>query len=185
MSIVSSNLLDTYAKALLELACSKSMLEEVVKDMNLIEKYVINSTDFQRFLENPLIDTSAKKNVIKELFSDNVSSITLSFLLVLVDRGRTTVLSLISQKFLELSCKERGIVIAKIASAVVLSTEQQKAIAEKIKTIVDPPAEHVKLALKVDPSLYGGFTIEIGSNFIDASIRGQLKQIAILLDYDS
>jgi F-type H+-transporting ATPase subunit delta len=42
-------------------------------------------------------------------------------------------------------------------------------------------AKQIKLALKVDPQLIGGFTIEIGSKLIDTSIRGQLKQISTLL----
>ena len=55
----------------------------------------------------------------------------------------------------------------------------QKEIAEKLKTITG--AKQIKLALKVDPQLIGGFTIEIGSKMIDTSIRGQLKQISSLL----
>ena len=50
---------------------------------------------------------------------------------------------------------------------------------EKLKKITR--AKQIKLALKVDPQLIGGFTIEIGSKMIDTSIRGQLKQISSLL----
>ena len=42
-------------------------------------------------------------------------------------------------------------------------------------------AKQIKLALKLDPQLSGGFTIEIGSKMIDTSIRGQLRQISSLL----
>ena len=51
--------------------------------------------------------------------------------------------------------------------------------AEKLKIITG--AKQIKLALKIDPQLIGGFTIEIGSKMIDTSIRGQLKQISALL----
>ena len=57
--------------------------------------------------------------------------------------------------------------------------QQQKEIAEKLKVITG--AKQIKLALKIDPQLIGGFTIEIGSKMIDTSIRGQLKQISTLL----
>jgi F-type H+-transporting ATPase subunit delta len=60
-----------------------------------------------------------------------------------------------------------------------LSAQQQKYLAEKLKVIT--VAKQIKLALKVDPQLIGGFTVEIGSKFIDTSIRGQLKQISNLL----
>ena len=41
--------------------------------------------------------------------------------------------------------------------------------------------KQIKVALKVDPQLIGGFTIEIGSMMIDTSIQGQLRQISSLL----
>ena len=104
---------------------------------------------------------------------------TLKFLLLLVDRGRIEVLDSIAQKFLELSYKQDSIEIAKITSSIQLSADQQQSIAEKLKAITG--AKQIKLALKVDPQLIGGFTIEIGSKMIDTSIRGQLKQISSLL----
>ena len=60
-----------------------------------------------------------------------------------------------------------------------LETLSTKEIAEKLKKITG--AKQIKLALKVDPQLIGGFTIEIGSKMIDTSIRGQLKKISALL----
>ena len=97
----------------------------------------------------------------------------------LVDRNRIEVLNSIAQKFLELSYKQESIEIAKITSSIQLSADQQKEIAEKLKIITG--AKQIKLALKVDPQLIGGFTIEIGSKMIDTSIRGQLRQISALL----
>ena len=78
-----------------------------------------------------------------------------------------------------ISFKQDSIEIAKITSSIQLSAQQQKEIAEKLKVITG--AKQIKLALKVDPALIGGFTIEIWSKMIDTSIRGQLKQISALL----
>jgi F-type H+-transporting ATPase subunit delta len=99
--------------------------------------------------------------------------------MLLVDRGRISLLDTVAQRFLELSYKTEKIEIAKITSSIQLSADQQKSIAEKLKTITG--AKQIKLALKVDPALIGGFTVEIGSKLIDTSIRGQLKQISNLL----
>jgi F-type H+-transporting ATPase subunit delta len=98
---------------------------------------------------------------------------------LLVDRGRIEVLEQIAQKFLELSYKQESIEIAKVTSSIQLSAEQQQKIAEKLKAITG--AKQIKLALKVDPELIGGFTIEVGSKMIDTSIRGQLNKMSSLL----
>jgi F-type H+-transporting ATPase subunit delta len=179
MSIVLSKVAEPYAEALLDLAKSNDSLKETTNDMNIVSQFLANSSDLKKFLSNPLITRDAKKNVVKDILGEQISGNTLKFLLLLVDRNRIQVLESIAQKFLELSYKQESIEIAKITSSIQLSAEQQKEIAEKLKTITG--AKQIKLALKVDPQLIGGFTIEIGSKMIDTSIRGQLKQISALL----
>ena len=179
MSIVLSKVAEPYAEALLELAKSNGSLKETTNDMNIVTQFLANSSDLKKFLGNPLITKDAKKNVVKDIFGEQIDGSTLKFLLLLVDRGRIEVLESIAQKFLELSYKQESIEIAKITSSIQLSADQQKSIAEKLKKITG--AKQIKLALKVDPQLIGGFTIEIGSKMIDTSIRGQLKQISSLL----
>ena len=179
MSIVLSKVAVPYAEALLDLAKSNDSLKDTTNDINIVSQFLANSSDLKKFLGNPLITKDAKKNVIKDILGEQISGSTLKFLLVLVDKGRIEVLEVIAQKFLELSYKQDSIEIAKITSSIQLSAEQQKTIAEKLKAITG--AKQIKLALKVDPQLIGGFTIEIGSKMIDTSIRGQLKQISYLL----
>ena len=179
MSIVLSKVAEPYAEALLDLAKSNDSLKETTNDMNIVTQFLANSSDLKKFLGNPLITKDAKKNVVKDIFGEQIDGSTLKFLLLLVDRGRIEVLESIAQKFIELSYKQESIEIAKITSSIQLSADQQKKIAEKLKVITG--AKQIKLALKVDPQLIGGFTIEIGSKMIDTSIRGQLAQISSLL----
>ena len=179
MSIVLSKVAVPYAEALLDLAKSNDSLKETTNDMNIVSQFLANSSDLKKFLGNPLITKTAKKNVVKDILGEQIDGSTLKFLLLLVERGRIENLDSIAQKFLELSFKQESIEIAKITSSIQLSAQQQKDIAEKLKVITG--AKQIKLALKVDPALIGGFTIEIGSKMIDTSIRGQLKQISSLL----
>jgi F-type H+-transporting ATPase subunit delta len=179
MSIVLSKVAVPYAEALLDLAKSNDSLKETTNDMNIVSQFLANSSDLKKFLGNPLITKDAKKNVVKDILGEQIDGSTLKFLFLLVERGRIEILESIAQKFLELSFKQESIEIAKITSSIQLSAQQQKDIAEKLKVITG--AKQIKLALKVDPALIGGFTIEIGSQMIDTSIRGQLKQISSLL----
>jgi len=177
MSVV--KIAEPYAEALLELSNSNDSLSETTNDINIVSQFLANSSDLKKFLGNPLITRTAKKNVIKDVLGEQIDPKTLTFLMLLVDRGRIAILDTIAEKFLELSYKKESIEIAKVTSSIKLSTEQQKNIALKLKSITG--AKQIKLALRVDPKLIGGFTVEIGSKLIDTSIRGQLKQISNLL----
>ena len=179
MSIVLSKVAVPYAEALLDLAQSNDSLKETTNDMNFVSQILADSSDLKKFLGNPLITKDAKKNTVKDIFGEQIDASTLKFLWLLVERGRIEVLESIAQRFIELSFKQESIEIAKITSSIQLSSQQQKDISEKLKVLTR--AKQIKLALKVDPSLIGGFTIEIGSKMIDTSIRGQLKQISSLL----
>ena len=179
MSIVVSKVVEPYAEALIDLAKSSGTVKETTNDINIVSQFLANSSDLKKFLGNPLITRDAKKGVLKDVLGEQIGEKTLTFLMLLVDRGRIAYLDGIAYKFLELSYKEESIEIAKVTSSVQLSAQQQKTIAEKLKKITG--AKQIKLALKVDPQLIGGFTIEIGSKLIDTSIRGQLKQISTLL----
>ena len=179
MSIVLSKVAVPYAEALLDLAKSNGSLKETTNDINIVSQFLANSSDLKKFLGNPLITREAKKNVVKDIIGEQIAESTLKFLLLLVDRNRIQVLDSIALKFLELAYKQESIEIAKITSSIQLSADQQKSIAEKLKVITG--AKQIKLALKVDPKLIGGFTVEIGSKMIDTSIRGQLRKISNLL----
>jgi F-type H+-transporting ATPase subunit delta len=147
--------------------------------MGVVAQFLTNSRDLKKFLANPLITQDIKKSVLKEVLGEQIQPKTMTFVMLLVDRGRIAFLHDIAQKFLELAFKEESIEIAKVISAVSLSVPQQKSLAEKLKAITG--AKQIKIALKVDPQLIGGFTVEIGSKLIDTSIRGQLRQISNLL----
>ena len=178
MSIL-SKIAEPYAEALLDLAKSNANLTEITNDMNIISQFLANSNDLKTFLNNPLITKEAKKNVVKDILSEQINAKSLTFLLLLVDRNRINVLDAIIQRFLELSCQEESIVIAKVTSSIQLSAQQQQKIAEQLKLLSN--AKQIKLALKVEPQLIGGFIVEIGSQLIDTSIRGQLRQISSFL----
>jgi len=179
MVVVGSKVAEPYAEALFDLSKISKTLKETTNDINIILQFLANSSDLKKFLSNPLVTKEAKKKVLKDILGEQIAINTLKFLFLLIDRNRIVIFEGIAKKFLELSYKQDSIAIAKITSSIPLSVQQQQNIAEKLKLISG--AKQIKLALKIDPQLIGGFTIEIGSKLIDTSIRYQLKKISILL----
>ena len=169
-----------YAVAMLESANMQKATEEINQDIKLIQDTLLQSAKLKDFLANPLKTTEAKKQVIIATFSDQISKNTLSFLLVLVDRRRISMLDTIASKYLELAYQMESLTIANISTSIALTSDQENLLTEKIKVMTN--AKEVKLIISVDPELIGGFTIQIGSKVIDTSIRGQLRQMASHLD---
>lgn len=180
MAIGLSKVAEPYAEALFNSAKDNSKsLQETKSDMKIVVKFLRNSSDLKKFLGNPLITRTLKKNAIKDILGNLISANTLNFLLLLVDRNRINFLESIVQKFFELYYKEESIAIVRITSAISLSDEQESRLVENLCTIIG--VKTVQLACRVDEKLIGGFIIEYGSTMIDRSIRGQFRKISVLL----
>ena len=169
-----------YAEALLELAQNSNLISEVEQDLSFISTFLSSSKDLKLFLANPLINALDKKNLLNELFKGKINNFILNFLLVLINRRRITLLNEIINKYMELSYKLDALTIAELSTAVAFTENQQNNLVQKIKTMTN--SKNVKLVVKINPNLIGGFIVKIGSKVIDTSLSGKLKQMSFYLN---
>ena len=126
MSAVVSKVAEPYAEALLSLAKANDTLKETTNDMNIVLQFLANSSDLKKFLANPTVTREAKRNIVKDIFGEQIAANTLKFLLLLIDRNRIALLDGVAQRYLELSYKQESIEVAKVISSVKLSGQQQQ-----------------------------------------------------------
>ncbi|MFM9161308.1 MAG: ATP synthase F1 subunit delta [Dolichospermum sp.] len=167
-----------YAVALLSIAQSQNLTEEIGTDVRTFLGLLTDSQELNNFLANPFVKPENKKNLLKQLLGD-VSPYLRNFLLLLVDRRRIAFSETILQQYLVLLRQLNQTVLAEITSAVPLTEGQQQAITEKVITLTK--AAKVELATKIDSDLIGGVIIKVGSQVIDASLRGQLRRLSLRL----
>ncbi|MFM5889960.1 MAG: ATP synthase F1 subunit delta [Dolichospermum sp.] len=167
-----------YAVALLSIAQSQNLTEEIGTDVRTFLGLLTDSQELNNFLANPFVKPENKKNLLKQLLGD-VSPYLRNFLLLLVDRRRIAFSETILQQYLVLLRQLNQTVLAEITSAVPLTESQQQAITEKVITLTK--AAKVELATKIDSDLIGGVIIKVGSQVIDASLRGQLRRLSLRL----
>lgn len=168
-----------YAEALISYAQSLESLEKCNNDLSLISTALSESQDLQTFLLNPLTHKSTKKEVLKNIFSNQVNDFIIKFLFLLIDRRRISFLNTIIDKYFSLTYSLESVSIAQLYSASDLSEKQQENLVHKIKSLTN--SSEIKLISKKDPNLIGGFIIKIGSKVIDASLAGKLNKISLYL----
>lgn len=182
MSSKNLKIAQPYAEAFLELA-TKDSVDTVITDLNYLSVTLTSSGDLKKLLANPLVNITNKKSILKSIFTEKIDNKTLKFLLVLCDRGRIAYLDSIVAKAIELAYKAAAIEIVKVTSSIPFTAGQQEALISKLKTITG--ARQIKLGVDVNPTLIGGFIIQIGSRIIDTSLQGQLRQLASYLGTSS
>ncbi|AFZ57238.1 F0F1 ATP synthase subunit delta [Anabaena cylindrica FACHB-243] len=169
-----------YAQALLSLAQSKNLTEDFGTDARTFLGLLAGSKELESYLSNPFTQAENKKNLLKQVLGEGVSPYLRNFLLLLVDRRRISCLEAILQQYLVLLRQLNQTVLAEVTSAVALTEAQQQAITEKVIAITN--ARQVELETKIDNELIGGVIIKVGSQVIDASLRGQLRRLSLSLN---
>jgi F-type H+-transporting ATPase subunit delta len=179
-SLVSTQVLEPYASALMSIAQSQNLVEPFSQDIASLLSVLRESGELQQFLSNPLVKPDIQKDVVCRIVGDQVHPLLRNFLLVLVDRRRIAFLEGICLQFQALVRQLNQTVLAEAISVVPLNEGQRQAVIDKVVQMTG--ARQVELETHIDPDLIGGVIIKVGSQVIDASLRGQLRQIGLRLN---
>lgn len=174
-STVSSTIVEPYAEALMSVAQSNNLTNQIGEDVNFVLSLLQTSDDLKDFLVNPLTPADAQKAVLRQLAESRVQKQFFNFLLLLIDRRRIIFLEGICKQYQALLRKLNNTVLAEVTSTIDLSDEQKRAIIDKVKQMTQ--AAQVEIETSIDPDLIGGVIIKVGSQVLDASIRGQLRRM--------
>ncbi len=178
-SILTAQVLEPYAQALMSLGQSDNLTDRFGEDVAGILSSWNESPDLQAFLSSPLTKADAKKAVLVQVFGEQIHPFTKSFLMLLVDKRRILFLDGICKQYQSLLRKLNQAVLAEVISTVELNDDQKNTIREQVKSMTS--ARQVDLETRIDRDLIGGVIIKVGSQVIDASLRGQLRRISLRL----
>lgn len=178
-SVVSAEVVEPYASALMSIAQSNGLSEEFGDQLRSLGQLLENSQELREFIGNPILKNSDKKSVLGRIMGEGTNPYLMNFLMLMVDKRRIMFLEGVCQKYLELLRDLSGTVLAEVTSATELSEEQLQTISAKVQAMTS--ARAVELKTKVDRDLIGGVIVKVGSQVLDASIRGQLRRISLSL----
>ena len=163
-----------YAKAILNLAKEKSVETEVNADMQLIASTISENLDLEIMLKSPVIKSSDKKNALIKIFSDKIHVISLGIFDLLQENKRMNMLLSIAKQYSIIYDYSKSIQVAKVTTAIPLTTELETKVMEKIVELTNNKAS---LENSVNPSILGGFILRVGDVQYDASISNHLNEL--------
>jgi len=163
-----------YANSLMLLAEEKNIFQEVAKDADLIFNTINNSKELKVILKSPVIKTELKKKLLNEIFSNKISSETLSFIDFVIQKNREDILLEIFKEFLVLCDKKNKILRAKVKTAVELDESLKSKLTSKLESRTN---QKVIANYLLDQKIIGGFVVEIDDQVYDASVKHQLAQL--------
>lgn len=163
-----------YAYAMLQSSVELGILEEVKKDMDLIQETVDASPDLSLFLKSPIIKKDVKREVLKQVFEKNVRAETMVLVNLLVTKGREASLKSIADRFNDLYNQHKNIIDVHVQSAYELNDSQTTSLR---KTLENVTSKIVHLHMNVDAGLIGGLSVRIQDTMYDGTVRHKMSQL--------
>ncbi len=164
-----------YAKSLLDLSTERNEVDRVLVDIQYLDK-ALESKELINLVKSPIINSGKKKQIFEVLFKDKFSDTTFAFTDILLKKGREAYLPAIADQFIIQYQKMKKVSQATLTVAAQPSDSQLDEIKAKLKES-NITLDTVELEIKVDPSIIGGFVIEIGDQLYDASAKHQLEKL--------
>lgn len=178
-TLLSTEIGEPYAQALMSVAQAHHILEGLGEDIRSLLHLLENSPELRDFISSPIVQSADKQAVLRRVVGGETSPYLLNFLMLLVDKGRAPFLEKICQQYLELLRQQTNAVLAEITAAADLTDEQRHAVSNKVKELTG--ARTVELKTTIDSDLIGGLIIRVGSQVFDLSLRGQLRRLSLTL----
>ena len=174
-----SNISKRYARAFFEIATEEKQLESYFNELNQFASIIAQNKALSDFMANPVFDQASKKGVVKSIIGKlQLSTITISFLNLLVDKKRIDILHDIVTCYCQLMDDVLKKVGVNIKTAFPLSSTMQDYIISNLEKLT---GRKVEVFIENDPSLLGGIVLGVGDTLYDGSIKNQLNNMRNLL----
>jgi F-type H+-transporting ATPase subunit delta len=163
-----------YSTGIFNLAKETTELDKWSTMLKLMTS-IINHEDVLSFVSNPKIVDDEKEKLLMDLMGTELSKEGINLLKLLVENKRLAIISTISRMFDELKDSDQGSIEANLVFA---SRPSKKEVDELIKSLEKKFKKKIEANVTVDEEIIGGSIIHVGDTVIDASVKGQLLNLA-------
>ena len=164
-----------YARALFDVALAESDPAAAEQDLASFADLVRNHPDLNRTLSNPVVPSSAKREVVRQILDHSLPAPPVGkLLLLLASRGRLELIPDILEIYRERLREHRQVIQAEVTTAMPLTPERISELEQRLARIT---GRAVAMTTKVDRAIIGGMVTRIGSTVYDGSVATQLAKV--------
>ena len=139
---------------------------------------VANDAQIKAYIQDPKVVSSELLATFLKVCGDNLNENGQNLIKVLVEYGRLSILPEIYSAFEALKAQDEGTLDAEIIAAAKISAADTKDLVKRLEAKF---GKKIEASVSVDPEIIGGIKIIVGDTVIDASVKGQLQNLAYSL----
>lgn len=166
-----------YAVAAFRLAKEKKALTQWSEMLNFAAA-VAADVQMKIYIEDPKVTAGELEQMFISICGKNLDASGVNLIKLLGEYNRLALLPEVAAAFEELKAEDEGVLEAEITAA---AKPAEGAVKDLVKRLEAKFGKKIEASVKIDPELIGGVKIVIGDTVIDASVHGQLKELAYTL----
>ena len=172
-----STIVRPYAVAAFKLARERNALAHWSEMLGFAAAVAADSR-IQVYIENPDTTSAELEKTFLAVVGDKLDEAGKNLIKLLVEYGRLGLMPEVAAAFEELKAEAEGVLEAEITAATNPTDAEVKALVKRLESKF---GKKIEAKVKVDPEIIGGVKIIVGDTVIDASVRGQLQELAYTL----
>ena len=166
-----------YAVAAFKLAKEQKALAKW-SEMLSFATAVGKDAQLRAYIADPKVDSNILQDTFLKVCGDKLNVNGQNLIKTLVEYGRLSILPAITSAFEDLKALDEGTLDAQIIAAAKPSAAEVKDLVIRLEAKF---GKKVEATVSVDAELIGGIKIIVGDTVIDASVKGQLQNLAYSL----
>ncbi len=171
---MSSRVVTNYAKALFSYAKEVKTEERVYEDMKLLGEAILND-DYRSFVKTKLVNIKSPLSYFDKELCPLLGSTSQEMIHLICTNKRVEILLDLPRVYCDLYEKEENITRVIVTSVVSLSKKQEKEFQDIIQKSY--PNQELKIKNVINPSLIGGFRIQVENFVVKVDLRSKLNQV--------
>jgi F-type H+-transporting ATPase subunit delta len=173
--LIKTRLAKRYARALFELAKEAGRIEEIGRDLGVVDSLFQSDANVREGLSSPIVNADHKLKILDALIgATGIDKTVGNFLRVLLEARKMVILPQTAVEYAVLADQATGKLRGVVTAPLVLSGEE---ISRLSAALTKSLGKEVILESKADPSLLGGVVAKVGNMVYDASVRTQLQRM--------
>ena len=164
-----------YARALFQIAQEQGCEDAVYEGLtHFAHNYLLAIAQFNEVLADPIVEKEEKVKLLEMAVGEPMHDSLKQFITFVVEQQREDKMFFIAMKYMEMYRRKHNILNTQLTTA----TELPETTLDKIKAYVEQTFNvEAEMEVKIDPSLIGGFILDIENSRMDASVAGQLNAL--------
>lgn len=172
--MIDNSYLKHVALAFISVSKEQNKVEECKRELSTVASRFKENPDLLKIFKAPKISRERKDQIVDELFSSEVSKITLGFLKVLVKRKLIEYIQLIDAQCTHIYNSMIGVIEGRIYTPFILKEDKLKQIEDIFSKKY---GKRVVFRMIKDKNVIGGMKIYVQDTLYDYSLDSKLNQI--------